>query len=480
MPSGDTIVIVNPTSPRTFELPAAGGVVELPREGDRCDLRGLRWRDAAGRYPADVNADAGFMETVVRGVLKAGLRLRFEAHGHSMRPWIPDGCLLDVDPARNVAIAKGQVLLYATGPHRCVAHRVIDVLPDHVVLRGDNASREDKVPRDDVLGIVAAITKPDGTPVAVDALPFIGLAPTWNTLNAAGRATLRTVVVAPAATATRILRVPIRTVLHALSWVLHRIAVAAQRVRIPVDRLHALLLSTEEKRSVRDRLYADLGIQTFTALSENLDAGLTLLEEHQRANDGRPLGRVLVVGCGPGREAFALAGHGGLVTGIDTEPAMLQRARTEAARRNVNAEFREGDAVSFDLGNDRFDTIVVWSGLLCMIHPAAARVAMLANCRRHLAPGGKIWVTFLVDYVDPRDDAPAPRPGGFAKRVNPDHDVGDLWLHNEAVHVYPRTASLLAEIAAAGLGVERMFRDQRAYDRRSHVRGYATLGEGGR
>ncbi len=142
MPSGDTIVIVNPTSPRIFELPAAGGVVELPREGDRCDLRGLRWRDAAGRYPAEVNADAGFMETVVRGVLKAGLRLRFEAHGRSMRPWIPDGCVLDVDPARNVAIAKGQVLLYATGPHRCVAHRVIDVLPDHVVLRGDNASRE--------------------------------------------------------------------------------------------------------------------------------------------------------------------------------------------------------------------------------------------------------------------------------------------------------------------------------------------------
>jgi hypothetical protein len=115
-----------------------------------------------------------------------------------------------------------------------------------------------------------------------------------------------------------------------------------------------------------------------------------------------------------------------------------------------------------------------------MIHPAAARIAMLANCRRHLAEGGKIWVTFLVDYVDPRDDAPAPRPGGFARRVNPDHAPGDLWLHNEAVHVYPRTTSLLAEIAAAGLGAERVFRDQRAYDRRSQVRGYATLGECGR
>jgi SAM-dependent methyltransferase len=78
----------------------------------------------------------------------------------------------------------------------------------------------------------------------------------------------------------------------------------------------------------------------FTALSENLDAGLTLLEEHQRLHDGRPLGDVLVVGCGPGREAFALAGHGGRVTGIDSEPAMLARARDEARRRGVGVDFR--------------------------------------------------------------------------------------------------------------------------------------------
>jgi hypothetical protein len=86
-----------------------------------------------------------------------------------------------------------------------------------------------------------------------------------------------------------------------------------------------------------------------------------------------------------------------------------------------------------------------------MVHPASERIAMLAACRRHLAPGGKIWVTFLGDYADPREPKRTPKTGGFARRVNPDHDVGDLWMRNEAVHVYPTTQALLGEFEAAGL-----------------------------
>lgn len=477
MPSRDTIAIVNPTPPRTFSIDVSGGTAEVPKDGDLCDLRGLRRRDAAGVAPTDFVADTAFMDAVVRAILAAGLGFRFEARGDSMRPWIPDGALLDVRPATVDEIRVGAVLFYTIALHRWVAHRVINVRESHVVFRGDNASREDLVPRTNILGVVTAITRPDGTTVPLDTIPFAALAPAWNAMNAVGRGTVRSALVAPTAALVRLLRRPLRGFLRAASWTLHRIAVAAARLRLPIDRRIALLLSTPEKRDVRARLYADLGIQDFTALSENLDAGLTLLEEHQRLHDGRPLGDVLVVGCGPGREAFALAGHGGRVTGIDSEPAMLARARDEARRRGVGVDFREADAVSFDLGASRFNTIVIWSGLLCMVHPASERIAMLAACRRHLAPGGKIWVTFLGDYADPREPKRTPKTGGFARRVNPDHDVGDLWMHNEAVHVYPTTEALLGEFEAAGLGAERVFRDQRAYDRRAHIRGYATLGE---
>jgi hypothetical protein len=71
---------------------------------------------------------------------------------------------------------------------------------------------------------------------------------------------------------------------------------------------------------------------------------------------------------------------------------------------------------------------------------------------------------------------PPPEVKGVGRAIDPDYQAGDLWLRNEAVHIFPHSEHVRAEAAEAGLRVTHLFRDQRAYDRATRqVRGYVVL-----
>lgn len=103
--------------------------------------------------------------------------------------------------------------------------------------------------------------------------------------------------------------------------------------------------------------------------------------------------RVLEVGCGPGRLSIRLAQAYGLeVTSIDLDPAMIERARANAARlRNgdgVGPSFLVGDAASLPFPEGSFDLVV---STLSM-HHWADQAAGLAEIGRVLRPGGRALV----------------------------------------------------------------------------------------
>jgi trans-aconitate methyltransferase len=64
------------------------------------------------------------------------------------------------------------------------------------------------------------------------------------------------------------------------------------------------------------------------------------------ALDPRPGQLVLDLGCGTGRHAAAMTLRGARVVGMDADPAMLARARSE----HPEVRFVEADATQFDLG----------------------------------------------------------------------------------------------------------------------------------
>jgi SAM-dependent methyltransferase len=104
--------------------------------------------------------------------------------------------------------------------------------------------------------------------------------------------------------------------------------------------------------------------------------------------------RVLEVGCGPGRLSIRLARQHGLdVTGLDLDPAMIERAQANADRPENGDKrrpsFLVGDVASLAFPDGSFDLVV---STLSM-HHWADPTAGLAEIGRVLRPGGRalIW-----------------------------------------------------------------------------------------
>jgi SAM-dependent methyltransferase len=122
-----------------------------------------------------------------------------------------------------------------------------------------------------------------------------------------------------------------------------------------------------------------------------------------------PGGSVLEVGCGPGRLAVALAERSLAVTGLDLDPAMIERARSNAGRASLPGElvprFILGDVASLPFADASFDVVV---STLSMHHWDDA-TAGLAEIGRVLRPGGRALVWDLRAGVVPlHRDVPDP------------------------------------------------------------------------
>jgi ubiquinone/menaquinone biosynthesis C-methylase UbiE len=109
------------------------------------------------------------------------------------------------------------------------------------------------------------------------------------------------------------------------------------------------------------------------------------------ARNADPSTRVLEVGSGPGHLAIRLSSEHRLnVTGVDLDPAMVERARANASAspEAVNATFVVGDAAALPFSDRSFDLVV---STLSM-HHWAKPTAGLAEIRRVLRPGGRALV----------------------------------------------------------------------------------------
>jgi SAM-dependent methyltransferase len=121
---------------------------------------------------------------------------------------------------------------------------------------------------------------------------------------------------------------------------------------------------------------------------------------------GRTGGPILELGAGTGRLAIPLAAAGHRVTAIDLDPAMLERARTAAARAGQTTagglELIEADLLGLELpdaGTYRLAFIALNS--LFLLATREAQVEAIRTLARHLAPGGLAVVD--VWLPDPED-----------------------------------------------------------------------------
>ena len=113
---------------------------------------------------------------------------------------------------------------------------------------------------------------------------------------------------------------------------------------------------------------------------------------------------VLDVGCGPGHLTRRLAALGLEATGIDLDPAMIERAAARGTPEAVG-RYLAADVAALPFEDGAFDVV---ASSLSMHHWADAE-AGLAEMRRVVRPGGRIVIWDLGAGAPLHEHAPDPR-----------------------------------------------------------------------
>ena len=110
--------------------------------------------------------------------------------------------------------------------------------------------------------------------------------------------------------------------------------------------------------------------------------------------DRIPMGHVLSLAEGEGRNAVYLAGLGYEVTAVDASTVGLAKAERLATERGVSMTTVHADLAEFEIQPDAWQGIV---SIFCHL-PPVVRAALHERCLRGLAPGG----AFVLEGFTPR------------------------------------------------------------------------------
>ena len=115
--------------------------------------------------------------------------------------------------------------------------------------------------------------------------------------------------------------------------------------------------------------------------------------------------RVIDIGSGGGLDALVAAravAPGGQVVGVDMTPAMLERARRNAAAAGIdNVEFHQGFAEELPVP-DGWADVVISNGVLNLVPD---KVAAYEEIMRALRPGGRIQIADVCVEVEVPEEA---------------------------------------------------------------------------
>jgi len=120
----------------------------------------------------------------------------------------------------------------------------------------------------------------------------------------------------------------------------------------------------------------------------------TFLEENHSV---LPVGRILCLAEGEGRNAVFLARQGYEVTAVDSSSVGLTKGRRLAERHGVEVSWVHADLAEFEIGHDRWEGIV---SIFCHL-PPELRHRVHAQIVPGLRPGGVLLPEgFTVDQLE--------------------------------------------------------------------------------
>lgn len=166
-----------------------------------------------------------------------------------------------------------------------------------------------------------------------------------------------------------------------------------------------------------------------------------------------PPARLLILGCGWGREAIALQELGYHATGVDTNRPALRMARGETSSRGLNVSFLQADFHALPFQAPDFDCILLSDVMYSAIPSSRTRRRWVAHIRSLLRSGGLLIVSFVTEtrsrsrlrrLSDRVVRACARLPG-----TNPHYEGGDAYLGGHYLHIFHQESEVRSELESA-------------------------------
>ncbi|HMH49921.1 MAG TPA: class I SAM-dependent methyltransferase [Candidatus Acidoferrum sp.] len=173
----------------------------------------------------------------------------------------------------------------------------------------------------------------------------------------------------------------------------------------------------------------------------------------------KPEDRILVIGCGSGRDLIALLRLGFRVEGLDVAPRAIALARRMLDGQGLSADLYTGSVETVAFAG-AFDVFIFSWFCYGYIPQTATRIEVLRKVKAHLKPGGRIVICY-----NPAERPARALPIGLARfaarltrsdwRPEPGDVVGAVAGNRQAVHYEHQfwEGELENEARAAGLAV---------------------------
>lgn len=130
-----------------------------------------------------------------------------------------------------------------------------------------------------------------------------------------------------------------------------------------------------------------------TAHSDLVKTGLLESERRLIEKYFQPKDKILNIGCGAGREAIALLRQGFEVTGIDLQPAMIEKSKENIQKEGLSGEFFVMDATKLDFSENAFFHVLMVGSIISHIPRRAKRIAALKEVQRVLKKNGYVIIS---------------------------------------------------------------------------------------
>src|SRR5215207_3359052 len=121
-----------------------------------------------------------------------------------------------------------------------------------------------------------------------------------------------------------------------------------------------------ETDALKAKLKATWEAGDFGEIAKSFETGA---EEFVAALALRPGTRVLDVACGNGNTAIPAAKAGGMVTGVDLAPYLIEQAKIRAQKDGVAAKFDVGDAEALPYDDASFEVVITMFGAMFAPRP---------------------------------------------------------------------------------------------------------------